>query len=118
MFQHAKTTLDQFKQSLLHTAGRLIDQREWHVQQMVKDLRRSSSHYLNDLQQQVMHLEQQLQHMDPDTVLSRGYSMTLYQNKPLRDPSLVPTGEQITTFLEHGTLTSITQSNEQEETEL
>ncbi len=117
-FLSAHTGLDQLKQSLLHTASRWIEQHDWHLQQRLKDLQQSSRAILKSHDQHVDHLVQQLHQLDPDKVLSRGYSMTLYQNKPLRDPGLVRAGEQIITYLEHGVLTSITQTNEQEETEL
>ncbi|MCF8236535.1 MAG: exodeoxyribonuclease VII large subunit [Saprospiraceae bacterium] len=112
VFQQAHANLDQIKQALIHTSSRWIEQREWEVRQLTRDLQQSAAYTLNDHQLRLSHYEEQILQLDPATILSRGFSMTMYQNKPLRDPSEIAPGEEITTYLEHGILTSITQTNE------
>jgi len=53
-------------------------------------------------------LRQRLENADPRLLLRRGYSMTLWHGKPLRNSSLVKAGEELTTILEHGTIKSTT----------
>ena len=51
-------------------------------------------------------LELQLQGFDPQLLLSRGYSITLYQGKAVRDPSALKAGDEIETRVEKGAFRS------------
>ena len=52
-------------------------------------------------------LELQLQGFDPQLLLSRGYSITLFQGKTVRDPNMLKAGDEIETRVEKGTIRSI-----------
>ncbi len=55
------------------------------------------------------HLEmvgQQVELLDPSLLLSRGYSITLYQGKAVRDPHQLKAGDEIETRVEKGTIKS------------
>ena len=45
--------------------------------------------------------------LDPQRLLKRGYSITLYNGKALHDPALLQEGDRIETRVEKGTLESI-----------
>jgi exodeoxyribonuclease VII large subunit len=49
----------------------------------------------------------QLQGYDPQRLLSRGYSITLYHGRAVRDPAQLRPGDEIETRVEKGTLKSI-----------
>ena len=51
-------------------------------------------------------LEQKTETLDPDKLLKRGYSITLYKGKAVRDAKLLKSGDEITTKLENGTVKS------------
>ena len=55
-------------------------------------------------------LELQLQGFDPQLLLSRGYSITLYHGKAVRDPSKLKAGDEIETRVEKGTIRSVVKS--------
>lgn len=48
-----------------------------------------------------------LQGVDPQTLLSRGYSITLHHGRAVRDPKLLKPGDEIETRLEKGILHSV-----------
>jgi len=48
-----------------------------------------------------------LQGFDPKLLLSRGYSITLFQGKAIRNPQLLKPSDEIETLMEKGTVTSI-----------
>lgn len=52
-------------------------------------------------------LANSLQTMDPELLLRRGYSITLYKGKAVRDASMVAAGEEIVTRLGKGTIISV-----------
>lgn len=52
----------------------------------------------------------QLQGFDPQLLLSRGYSITLYHGKAVRDPSKLKAGDEIETRVEKGTIRSVVKS--------
>ena len=52
-------------------------------------------------------LEEKVKSLDPQLLLKRGYSITLYHGKAVRDPRQLHQGDEIETRLEKGTLKSI-----------
>lgn len=76
----------------------------------IEQLRSRLTPALNNLLQREVHrlqlLEQRATSLDPTLLLQRGYSITLVNGKSLRDPASVKSGDEITTRLEKGTITS------------
>lgn len=76
----------------------------------IEQLRSRLTPALNNLLQREVHrlqlLEQRATSLDPTLLLQRGYSITLVNGKSLRDPAGVKSGDEITTRLEKGTITS------------
>ena len=52
-------------------------------------------------------LEEKVRSLDPALLLKRGYSMTLFNGKAVRDPQTLRQGDEIETRLEKGTIKSI-----------
>ena len=51
-------------------------------------------------------MEEKLKALDPQLLLKRGYSITLYKGKAVRDPKSLQAGDEIETRLEKGTIVS------------
>ena len=51
-------------------------------------------------------IEERLKALDPQLLLSRGYSITTKDGRTVRDPSQLKPGDQIETRLEKGTIKS------------
>ncbi len=114
----AGSKLDRSAQALRHTIKQTIDKSSWDLHQLKKDIR---MHVAMRIKDQTLTLDQmaiQLGQLDPDAILARGYSMTIYQNQPVRDPAKIPSQALLMTYVEKGKLISKTISNEQEESEL
>ena len=52
-------------------------------------------------------LQQRCKSLDPQLLLSRGYSITLHQGRAVRHASELKTGDEIETRVENGTFKSI-----------
>ena len=54
-------------------------------------------------------IEEKVKALDPTLLLRRGYSITLYKGKTVRDPLKLKKGDEIETRIEKGTIKSIIQ---------
>lgn len=79
------------------------------------DLRRNCFHFLKNKEINLTHYEKQVQILDPVQVLKRGFSITSFNNKSLKNADEVKEGMEITTALFQGTLTSKITHIEKEE---
>lgn len=52
-------------------------------------------------------LEQRLEAVDPKRLLCRGYSITLFQGKSVRDKSMLKPGDELETIVENGKIRSV-----------
>jgi exodeoxyribonuclease VII large subunit len=52
-------------------------------------------------------IEEKVRSLDPQLLLKRGYSITLYKGKAVRDPQILHQGDEIETRVEKGTIISI-----------
>ncbi|WP_455584163.1 exodeoxyribonuclease VII large subunit [Bacteroides sp.] len=72
-----------------------------------KDLMQSSTVMLSRQRHRLELLQQRISDASPDKLLSRGYSITLKNGIPVTDVSCISPGDEITTRLHKGELTSI-----------
>ena len=75
-----------------------------------KDLSRASSSLLTGQQHRLALLQQRITDASPETLLSRGYSITLKDGKVVTDTTQLQPGDEITTRLNKGNITSIVNS--------
>ena len=54
-------------------------------------------------------IEEKVKALDPVLLLKRGYSITLFKGKTVRDPLALRKGDEIETRIEKGTIKSIIQ---------
>jgi exodeoxyribonuclease VII large subunit len=88
------------KQRLLKDSGN-IKSWEVHLRTLVKE-------YLNNKKHALDMLKGKNNYLDPFLILKRGYSITYYQGKAIKDPARIPNNEIIETKLAEGTLKSKT----------
>jgi exodeoxyribonuclease VII large subunit len=65
------------------------------------------NHLLEGRKHQIALLEEKMKALDPQKMLARGYSITLYKGHSVRDARLLKAGEEIETRVEKGTIKSI-----------
>jgi exodeoxyribonuclease VII large subunit len=74
-----------------------------------KDLNNGSGRLLSGEDKKLGIMEKAVGHLDPASVLRRGYSITRHKGKVIRDPAFLKKWAVIETRLDKGTLTSIVQ---------
>lgn len=119
---------------ITHATARLIMQHKHHVHHLAKSLRAAVhatiqeegyalgtfKHNLGSFTQkhftQQTHrlhlLENTIQHLNPLTILKRGYSITLHNGKPITSLSTLQPGHTLVTQLAEGTIVSVVQTTE------
>lgn len=101
--------IDDAASRLQRTVSTVKTRHDSHLQllymRMVSALRRR----IADERHRLELVEQRAKALDPQTMLRRGYSVTLYKGKAVRNAAALPTGSLIETRVEQGTITSITQ---------
>jgi len=88
------------KQLLIRESG-AISQRSIHLKTSIKELLSTKKHFL-EIQ------ERKNNYLDPFLILKRGYSVTYYNGKALKNPSRVPKDEVIESRLAEGIIKSKT----------
>ncbi len=87
-------------QGKLESQGWRISAREVSVSTLVGRL-------LEKRRQQIILLEEKLRLMDPRLMLRRGYSITLYNGRPVKDVKCLSSGDEIETRVANGMIKSI-----------
>lgn len=98
----------ELRKSLLHHAViRLLDKRKYDLSAQDVHLQNMIPRLIEKWKYHLLALDVKLKAFDPQTLLQRGYSITLHDGKAVRDPSLLQPGDVVETRVEHGTFTSI-----------
>ena len=107
---HEQQTMTRLS-SVLPLAFRSVRERQEHRLQTLLQ-RLNTAHH--DRSQRECHrldlLEQQFRSLDPTLLLRRGYSITFVDGRPVRDVTQLKEGQQLTTRVENGEITSIIQT--------
>jgi exodeoxyribonuclease VII large subunit len=104
--EYAMQTVDSLARRLVHPAERLRNSRQ-HLQHLAARLSAAMKHEFSRFKSLLERHEAVLAGLDHQTVLARGYSLTLKLNgEVLRDASRVADGERIVTTLARGRLES------------
>jgi len=115
LIQSHQHRLDQTALSLQHTCQRRIDREGWQLSQALEKLTLLGKSRLERENERINHCESLLRQLDPAAILGRGYSITLYDGKPLLSAEDIPQGSRMETILARGHLFSITEKHEEEE---
>lgn len=86
--------------------GRRLGEARFSFLAIQKDLTRVSSSFVSSEQHRLALLRQRISDASPERLLSRGYSITLKNGKIVTDASQLLPGDEITTRLDKGSVTS------------
>ncbi len=117
IIRHSPTTIRRyFEKNRMHLEqkGRLtflysrnlIERQKSEIGYRMKEMVRSSGNFLHIRKEKLERFERLNQSLDPGHILKRGFSITLYNGKPLTDSKGLSTGEEITTILNSGRVIS------------
>ncbi len=101
----ARLLADQWSE-LENATGEILSGNAASVHEITSVLHRESRRSLTRATENLGFAAGQVRAMDPANVLRRGFSITRFQGKAVRDPGEIPPGEIITTELASGLLTS------------
>lgn len=99
--------LDMMAQRLKGAAGNRINAQKHHIDIMEQNILPLAERRLTAARHRLEILEQRAKALDPALLLRRGYSITLYNGRAVRDASTLKKGDKIETRLENGTIKSI-----------
>lgn len=99
--------LDMMPQRLKGAAGNRINAQKHHIDIMEQNILPLAERRLTAARHRLEILEQRAKALDPALLLRRGYSITLYKGRAVRDASTLKKGDKIETRLENGTIKSI-----------
>lgn len=99
--------LEQTAQRLVNSIGRQLEQGRSKLATLNAQLSTLIPHLLAAQRHRLELLEQKAQSLDPQLLLKRGYSITLYNGRAVRDAKELKAGDEIQTRLDKGTIQSI-----------
>lgn len=99
--------LDMMAQRLKGAAGNRINAQKYQIDIMEQNILPLAERRLTAAHHRLEILEQRAKALDPTLLLRRGYSITLYKGRAVRDASTLKKGDKIETRLENGTIKSI-----------
>lgn len=99
--------LDAMMQRLEHVVQKKINDGKLEIERLQQRMVPAIRERLTHENHRIDMLQQRIQSLDPQLLLQRGYSITLYEGHSVRDPKTLPPGTEITTRLQKGTLRSV-----------
>lgn len=100
------TRLNRWVESLQKNIPRRISREKESLETLKINLKTFWSRQRSQETQKLEWMQKNLELLDPKRLLERGYSLTLHNGKPLKSAAQVKVGEEITTWLSEGMITS------------
>lgn len=111
LFSHVRARqeerLQQYFLQLTARASRIISDAQHHVQVLSNSLKPMAESQIVTEGHRLDMLRQRCRSLDPQLLLSRGYSITLHQGRAVRHAGELKAGDEIETRVENGTFKSI-----------
>ena len=101
--------LDRLSAQMVSLVDNRLAQARHHLQLISTNIRPTIARCMTRESNRLDRLTIKLKALDPQLLLKRGYSITLYKGQALRDASKVKKGEEIETQVENGRIKSIVQ---------
>lgn len=100
------TRLNRWMESLTKNIPRKIDKEKESLETIKSNIRIFWGRQLNQETQKLEWMQKNLELLDPKRLLERGYSLTLHNGKTLKSVDQIKAGEEISTWLADGKITS------------
>lgn len=99
--------LDRLAAQMVSLIGNRLTQNQHRLQLICTNIRPAIARRITRENNHLEQLDIRLKALDPQTLLKRGYSITLHKGKAVRDASEVKAGDEIETQVENGRIRSI-----------
>ncbi len=100
------TRLNRWVESLQKNVPRRMSQEKTSLENTKINLKNGWNRQKGQENQKLEWLQKNLELLDPKRLLERGYSLTLHNGKPLKSVAQIKPGEEITTWLAEGKISS------------
>ena len=110
LIDHLKQVLDNLynlQEAIIHLFSIVKTRQEARLDTIGQKIPMLIERRLTNEQHRLELLEEKVKSLDPQLLLKRGYSITLFNGKAVRDPQSLQKGDEIETRIEKGTLKSI-----------
>jgi exodeoxyribonuclease VII large subunit len=102
-----ESRLDRLANNLFASVGRYTLNASHHLEILSQNIEPIVERKILNEQHRLEMLNQRMDAVNPERLLQRGYSITLYQGKSVRDPKSLKSGDEIETKMAKGKLISI-----------
>ena len=109
------THLNVCKGSVKYAAERLLASESNALKEYARTLLMLPDHLISISRKEVEHAEAKVHLLDPVNILKRGYSITFFEGRPVKDINAVKKPDIISTRLSNGTITSIVEDIQSED---
>ena len=109
------THLNVSKGSVKYAAERLLASESNALKEYARTLLMLPDHLISISRKEVEHAEAKVHLLDPVNILKRGYSITFFEGRPVKDINTVKKPDIISTRLSNGTITSIVEDIQSED---
>lgn len=106
--------LDTFIRELSHAPLRIAAENQHRIALLSHDLISRTGHFFSVQDNRLMVIETVIRHLDPESVLRRGYSITRHKGEVLKSPLHLRKWAVIETTFHRGSVTSIVQDKKEE----
>lgn len=90
--------LNEYYHRIRQSAFTIIQQRSHILDSVLQEIKIAANQYVESKKIQLQRFETSVKHMDPEVILKRGYTITTYKGKPVKDYSVVGKGDEIKTY--------------------
>ncbi len=101
-----RSVIDKLFMRAVNASENTILKRQHHIDKLTQLLQPTALRVLRQENHRMELLVSKVSALDPQRLLDRGYSITTYQGRAVKDPALLPSGSVIETRLKKGKLTS------------
>lgn len=98
--------LNEYYHRIRQSASSIIQQRSHALESFYQEIKIAVNQYVNSKKIQLQRFETSVKHMDPAVILKRGYTITTYKGKPIKDYSAIGKGDEIKTYAEKNIIDS------------
>ncbi len=107
MMQDQQNRLDLLVTRMYASADKRLSVQKQKLQVVMANLKRVFSLFLQRQRTQLEIRQKAIEMLSPETIYQKGYSLTLHDGKVVKDPSVLSSGDTITTCLAKGTVESV-----------
>ena len=98
--------LNEYFHRMRQSTSSIVQQRSHALDSLYQKIKIGANQYMDSKKIQLQHFKTTVKHMDPALILKRGYTITTYRGKPIKNYSVIGKGDEIKTYAEKNIIDS------------